>query len=322
MSRDVSECIQSICFVHTGAMGDRGAFERAQRMAVRTAAELHIVAVAEQPPAGVLRVLAACGSSMEEVSEPHELAAEVEELVAAARQRGIETRGEVLHGSVFLEIARKVIRDGDQLLIKAAQPSRGIHRVLFGHVDRQLIRKCPGRVWIEKPSIGRTHDRIFAAVDPDPFPGEPDFDATREALNTAILEFALLLAETEEAEIHVVHAWPFYLEHQLRTRAGMTEQAVEQAASAIRGQHEEALHALLTPFQPHIAQVNLVKGNPGEEISKLAANEMADVVVMGTMCRTGISGLVIGNTAETLLDQVDCSVVALKPQGFVSPIQA
>ncbi len=41
---------------------------------------------------------------------------------------------------------------------------------------------------------------------------------------------------------------------------------------------------------------------------------------MGTVCRTGIPGLIIGNTAERVLDSVKCSVLTVKPAGFVSPI--
>ena len=41
---------------------------------------------------------------------------------------------------------------------------------------------------------------------------------------------------------------------------------------------------------------------------------------MGTVCRTGIAGFFIGNTAESILQQVDCSVLTVKPDGFVSPV--
>ncbi len=43
-------------------------------------------------------------------------------------------------------------------------------------------------------------------------------------------------------------------------------------------------------------------------------------VVMGTVARTGVAGLLVGNTAERLLDEVRCSVITLKPPGFVSPV--
>ena len=42
---------------------------------------------------------------------------------------------------------------------------------------------------------------------------------------------------------------------------------------------------------------------------------------MGTVGRTGIRGLFIGNTAEAILNQVKCSVLAVKPSGFETPVR-
>jgi universal stress protein E len=43
-------------------------------------------------------------------------------------------------------------------------------------------------------------------------------------------------------------------------------------------------------------------------------------VVMGTVARTGVPGFIMGNTAETILSQIDCSVLAIKPPGFTTPV--
>ena len=65
---------------------------------------------------------------------------------------------------------------------------------------------------------------------------------------------------------------------------------------------------------------HLSKGDARNVIPELAQELHADLVVMGTVARTGIPGLLIGNTAESILDQLDCSVLAVKPPGFVSPV--
>jgi nucleotide-binding universal stress UspA family protein len=67
-------------------------------------------------------------------------------------------------------------------------------------------------------------------------------------------------------------------------------------------------------------QIHLVKGWARKEIPALAKRIDADLVVMGTVARTGISGFLIGNTAETILNQIDCSVLAIKPPGFQTPV--
>jgi nucleotide-binding universal stress UspA family protein len=48
--------------------------------------------------------------------------------------------------------------------------------------------------------------------------------------------------------------------------------------------------------------------------------EGIDLVVMGTLSRTGVAGLIAGNTAEKVFYSADCSVLAVKPPDFVSPV--
>lgn len=62
------------------------------------------------------------------------------------------------------------------------------------------------------------------------------------------------------------------------------------------------------------------RGNPREAIPGLARELKADLVVMGTVARTGIAGFIIGNTVESILDDIGCSELAVKPDGFVSPV--
>jgi len=57
-----------------------------------------------------------------------------------------------------------------------------------------------------------------------------------------------------------------------------------------------------------------------EAIIKLAKNNAIELLVMGTVCRTGLAGLIIGNTAEKVLSEVNCSVLTVKPEGFVTPV--
>ncbi|WP_268870400.1 universal stress protein [Marinobacter nauticus] len=53
----------------------------------------------------------------------------------------------------------------------------------------------------------------------------------------------------------------------------------------------------------------------------MVENYDIDLIVMGTVGRVGIPGLIIGNTAESILEQAKCSVLAIKPEGFKTPIE-
>ena len=55
-------------------------------------------------------------------------------------------------------------------------------------------------------------------------------------------------------------------------------------------------------------------------IPSVAKEKQIDAIVMGTVSRTGIAGLFIGNTAEKVLNAAHCSVLTLKPEGFVTPV--
>jgi nucleotide-binding universal stress UspA family protein len=67
--------------------------------------------------------------------------------------------------------------------------------------------------------------------------------------------------------------------------------------------------------------IHMIKGRAPEVISSFVAEHGVDLVVMGTIARTGLLGMLMGNTAETILDRIECSVLAVKPYNFKSPIR-
>jgi len=67
--------------------------------------------------------------------------------------------------------------------------------------------------------------------------------------------------------------------------------------------------------------IHLVSGDPREVLPRLARELRIGLIVMGTVARTGLPGLFMGNTAETILRSVDCSVLGVKPEGFVTPVK-
>ncbi|HBE93283.1 MAG TPA: universal stress protein UspA, partial [Gammaproteobacteria bacterium] len=118
------------------------------------------------------------------------------------------------------------------------------------------------------------------------------------------------------AELHVVHAHQEYdaitLEH-----LGVDVDGIEERSLAL---HRQGLDRLLTNLSVAETRRHLVLGPPEEVIPKLISREGIELIVMGTVARIGIQGLLIGNTAERILDSVDCSVLAIKPTGFETPV--
>jgi len=67
--------------------------------------------------------------------------------------------------------------------------------------------------------------------------------------------------------------------------------------------------------------IHVLSGDPREVLPRLASRLRIGLIVMGTVARTGLPGLFMGNTAETILQSVGCSVLAVKPEGFVAPVK-
>jgi nucleotide-binding universal stress UspA family protein len=109
----------------------------------------------------------------------------------------------------------------------------------------------------------------------------------------------------------------------LAARAGLMPAEVQERILEHQKQCETWLNRLLEKH--HLKdlklQVHLLKGEPGKLIPEIAGICGIDVIVMGTVCRTGIAGFFIGNTAEEVLRQVNCSVLTVKPDGFVTPVK-
>ena len=212
----------------------------------------------------------------------------------------------VAPGAMDLSVIRAVLADHHDLVMKAAEGKTGKWQRLFGTGDLKLVRRCPCPVWLAKPSRRARFRRIIAAVDLEPTEPGAESSASR------IVELATSLATEEESELHVVHAWRLTSETALR---GRQIDCMETA-------HQSEMDGLLAPYPYDKRTVHLKKGRPGDVIPDLAEELQADLVVIGTVGRGGVPGLLIGNTAEEVLGAVDCSVLTLKPEGFETPIQA
>ena len=245
--------------------------------------------------------------------------ARLSEIAASLKAQGIGTRTLVPQGVPFIEIIREVLRGGYDLVMKGADGSQSGRPQRFGSTDLHLLRKCPCPVWIMKHGASSSYVRILAAINPDPS------DDGRTALDRLILDLATSLSERDSSELNVVHAWRLVGEETFRNSAFLhsREGEIDRLLKEEERQHCSRLETVLEGYRiaDRGGHVHLVKGDAGERIPALPRDLDADLIVMGTVGRTGISGYFIGNTAEAILNQVDCSVLAVKPPAFRTPVK-
>jgi len=241
---------------------------------------------------------------------------DLKHLIAPIMNEGVKIYAKVLVGTPFLEIVREVLRNKHDLVMKTARGEGRLRKVTFGSTAMHLMRKCPCPVWVIKPAHQKKYARIMAAVNPDPI------DKKRNALNMKIMELATSLARTEGSELHVAHAWRLYGEEMLSGFIRMDRREVDRLVRKARLEHEGRISELIERYAPNLPsnRIHLLKGFAEDVLPALAKRKGIELIVMGTVCRTGIAGFIVGNTAENILQQVDCSVLAVKPDGFVSPV--
>lgn len=241
----------------------------------------------------------------------------VNAMAQSCRDAGVEADTALRGGPIFISAIRQVLEAGHDLVMKSASPSGD---AFFLSDDLHLMRKCPCPVWILKDdgSGDASVRTVLAALDP----ADPD-DEVRDALAHTVMTLATSLAERTGARLHVVNAWRLHEESTLRTpRFKMEPASVDAIVERERRQSLVRLNALLEDF-PDPSGARVVehrKGHAGDIAPAYVTEIGADMLVMGTVARTGLSGFIIGNSAETILNRVRCSVMTVKPPGFVSPV--
>jgi len=289
---------------------DALALERTVELAKRTGASVELLTVVEES-SRLLRSLSPAFSHIDSLIED-ERRDELQAL-AARIEKEVPVSTKIVRGRPHIEIIKEALRGDHDLVVITARNEAG-HPSFFGTSAVRLMRKCPCPLWVMKPGSTARTERILVAL--DLLPEAPE----RTALNTALMELATSLGEFEGARLHVLHVWDLYGESLLAHRVSAEE--LSRCIGQCRDTSQRALDKFMEPFRDQVPEERIVleKGDAGDLIPRFVKEEKIDLVVMGTVARSGIPGFIIGNTAEKVLSQIECSVLAVKPEDFVSPV--
>lgn len=263
------------------------------------------------PPHHVLsQLLPGSGELLDHLIEDKEK--ELDQVAYNDGWQGIDLDRQVLSGKDFIVVVQKVLRDGYDLLVVEDMSIVGMSQLTM-----KMIRKCPCPVWIVRKTMKRSCKKILAAVD-----FESDSEESRR-LNQKIVELSHSLAQRENGEAYYLHAWQLDYEAMLRSpRFNLQSDEVDVLKKELCALREKELERLFVQshISPQKERIHFVEGETVEVIKRKLMELDIDILVMGTVARAGISGLLIGNKAERLLTDIGCSVLAVKPANFVSPV--
>lgn len=173
---------------------------------------------------------------------------------------------------------------------------------LYTSTDWHLLRECPAPVMIVAEKKWRAAKPIVAAVDLS------SKNRVDQQLNDAVISTAKRFADALETRVHVVHA--------LHIPAVLKElDLVDEYSHAKRLKEElqPRVHKLARAHKLPLTAFKLKEGPVEKVLTSEAARLKAQLVVMGSVGRTGVKGKLIGNTAEAVLGMLRTDVLALKP---------
>lgn len=209
-------------------------------------------------------------------------------------------------GPPYAEVSRLVMGDGYDLVIAGTRGLSAWKQFLLGSTSRLLIRNCPSSVWVVRAEHAEPPKVVLAATDFS--------DVSRRAA----LE-GLKIAQQAAAEFHLVHVID-------STELPEATLLKNSWANSLRMKVEEEAASRLSEFIESLdtdsdkVQTHLVNGAPWYDISRIANEVHAGLVAIGTVGRSGLSGVFLGNTAERVLNSCNCGILTVKPEDFVSPV--
>lgn len=225
-----------------------------------------------------------------------------------------DTKVEV--GIPFIEIIKEADDISADLIVIDAHRDDKEKACKFGTTTRHLMRKSATPIWaIRLPTNKQpTISKIAAAID------VTDQDST--LLNDKIIQLGHDFASLNQASLYPCHVWRLESEGYLREWSRSTDLEIAVIAKKMRDDRTSRLEALTAPYASSDTpiHVTLLEGIPKRDFPEYVNSHNIDLVIMGSVSRTGVAGFLMGNTAESMLDRIQCSVITLKPDEFKSPV--
>jgi len=242
--------------------------------------------------------------------EVRDAALELLQTFVAPELDGAEVAYVVEVGEAWHTIIRYVMKRDIDLVFVASQRSSMFERTIIGSTAVRLLRKCPCPVWV---AARHRHPGAWAVLSA----------VGSSKMRPAIMDLSADMVAARGGEWHVLHCIEYPDEGGMR----LQHRPQDEIDAYRKGVREETWDELktLTAERAGLAgvtpQVWMAEGRPSERIELAIREQDVHLVVMGTLGRAGLPGAIIGNTAERVFKQVECSVLAIKPEGFVSPVQ-
>lgn len=216
----------------------------------------------------------------------------------------------IWHNRPFEQIITQVLEHDYDIVIKGTHQHDKLKSVIFTPTDWHILRKCPCPVLLVKEHLWPENGNVLAALNIG------SDEKEHNSLNDKITAEAKHLAKVMNANLHLVNSFPGT---PVNIAIEIPEFNANEYNDTMQKHHQDAMAEHAKAFNVATEQTHIKEGLPEDVIQKVADEIDAELVILGTIGRTGLSAALIGNTAEHVIDRLNCDVLALKPDGYVSP---
>jgi universal stress protein E len=242
---------------------------------------------------------------------------ELEHLAKRLRRRGVAATCTVAADfSVTDAIVRRARQYKADLVAIEAHKHNLLSRLLLSQNDYDLIRECPTPLLIVKGAPRRAGAPVLAALDPWRSKGKP------RGLDDRIVEVGRALAHGLGGTLHSAHVYSplvgFIADSGFAPAAIPISGAEEKKYASNVRRHFRSANA---KYKISARHAHLHLGDPAFALPALARTLKAQLLVMGAVSRSSVRRILLGNTAERVLDDLPCDVLVVKPRNFRSTVK-
>jgi universal stress protein E len=283
--------------------------ERASWLAELTDCDLHLVLC--DPDIGVLSRGIFVSSEARDLGEHIRDAQQeiIDDIATPAKDRGITVTTDILDerpvADAILHVALEI---EPRYVVKGTEFHSIAERAIFVDTDWQLIRTCPYPLWLVKPNEFSEQPVFVAAVDPVHSHDKP------ADLDHLIIESAKAVSGPASGQVHLFHTY--------ESIAGIGREAtktfkpiklpIDELSEKIQAEHREQLDALAANNDIDSDHTHQMPGSTKDLLPTFVRTQGADVVVMGALARWGLKRMIIGSTAEKVLDHLPCDILIVR----------
>jgi universal stress protein E len=213
--------------------------------------------------------------------------------------------------SVVDALNREIAEFGADLVIAESTRRGKFARFVLTNTDWELIRHLTAPLLLVKSAKPIRSAPVLCAIDPDHSHDKP------AELDEAILVAGRRFANALHCRTTVYHTYSLVPPQGVLLGRGvemLLPQRVDKAQTAERRKLEiERAANLAKAHRIPDAKIVVEQGDPRELLPERVSAERAQVVVLGAVARSPLDRVMIGSTAEAVLDQLECDVLVVKP---------